>query len=727
MGRPMVRLPVPGSDDGVWGDVLNTYLSVEHKTDGTLKRAAKIESAEQTANKGAANGYAPLDSSAKVPLVNLPFTIGADVQPYNADLAALAGLTSAADKLPYATGAGTWAMTSFTSAGRALIDDTDASAQRETLGIGKNQRWYLADTAADSTGSTGMDAILQSLITGATSGDTIVIDRGTWKIDSGNITLGGKTIELHFDGGTITAPTLSGVPLFSVTASNKLVITGKGRMAGPGKASATLNTNCITITNASNALFLQGDIEIDGWYHGIRPDGNSGGVWVDGAYLHDCAFSGGFPHSGDTWKIRCKDIGTTLLHHDLYISGNDGGCAEGRMELNVKSTGCAGASVQVWGSVDSSSECSGIDATINTTSCYGALALGLANTHDCFFRIYARNSTDRAINIQGNVKGCTITGTVSGSTGRNIDVSNDGTFGRPTGNRYDLTSIGGGDGAAAASNMWSATDQNIINLVAVNPTYDACRLSGAHYNAGTLAASGSVNGDGLRFSGSSHDNNFQLVSYGQHTYDLDVSSGCKNIRVSGTVSSHATLASNVFIDTNVTGLDLSGLHNHLSSGASSTIETAHMWLPSNIWKGAVGAPADSYLPSSPSTDRWQAWLLDAASEEGIVATVSVPTWWQTMDVELWWSNAGAGAGDVVWRVYSKTAIDAGSMTSSSAATQTTATAPAQNVMKVTTIASGITVTRDALMMLQIRRVAADGSDTLANDAGVMAVRLKRAS
>src|SRR5665213_2089484 len=31
------RLPVPGSDDGQWGDVLNTFLDVEHNSDGTLK------------------------------------------------------------------------------------------------------------------------------------------------------------------------------------------------------------------------------------------------------------------------------------------------------------------------------------------------------------------------------------------------------------------------------------------------------------------------------------------------------------------------------------------------------------------------------------------------------------------------------------------------------------------------------------------------------------------
>lgn len=41
----MSRLPTPGSDNNRWGNILNDFLSVEHNTDGSLKRAAQITQA----------------------------------------------------------------------------------------------------------------------------------------------------------------------------------------------------------------------------------------------------------------------------------------------------------------------------------------------------------------------------------------------------------------------------------------------------------------------------------------------------------------------------------------------------------------------------------------------------------------------------------------------------------------------------------------------------------
>lgn len=33
----MARLPIPGGDEGSWGEVLNTFLAQAHNADGTLK------------------------------------------------------------------------------------------------------------------------------------------------------------------------------------------------------------------------------------------------------------------------------------------------------------------------------------------------------------------------------------------------------------------------------------------------------------------------------------------------------------------------------------------------------------------------------------------------------------------------------------------------------------------------------------------------------------------
>ncbi len=87
-------------------------------------------------------------------------------QPIDAELLALAGLTSSADTLPYFSDSGTAATTTLTSFGRSLIDDTDNAEARTTLGLGT-----IATQAASNVTITG------GSVTGIT--DIAIADGGT--------------------------------------------------------------------------------------------------------------------------------------------------------------------------------------------------------------------------------------------------------------------------------------------------------------------------------------------------------------------------------------------------------------------------------------------------------------------------------------------------------------------------------------------------------------------
>lgn len=183
-----------------------------------------------------------------------------------ANVTALAGLTGAADKLPYFVGSGAMGVTDFTAAARTLLDDANVTAMRATLGltIGTHVQAYSAElTTLAAVGVTAFGASLLELADATALSALVTADVSalTTRVNTHDLLLG--TAESALNLGTFTGTTIADsvsvkVALQSLETAVETAVAGAVVMASTTEVLTGTSTAKAVTPDALAALWEQG-------------------------------------------------------------------------------------------------------------------------------------------------------------------------------------------------------------------------------------------------------------------------------------------------------------------------------------------------------------------------------------------------------------------------------------------------------------------------------------
>jgi hypothetical protein len=201
-------------------------------------------------------------STASAARTNLGLAIGTNVQAYDAGLQSISGLTTSANQMLYTTASDTYATTSLTSAGRALLDDADASAQRTTLGLGT-----IATQNANNVAITG--GTISGISNLSSPGTSLQYTFSTTTTDSdpgsGNVRLNNATqnaaTEIYIDDEDSDGTNVSGVIALLAGGNNPSSVLGYVTIRKEFAPENFITMKITTLTSASGYTKLVGTVE----------------------------------------------------------------------------------------------------------------------------------------------------------------------------------------------------------------------------------------------------------------------------------------------------------------------------------------------------------------------------------------------------------------------------------------------------------------------------------